>query len=136
MVTAGSMTWDEVLAWLASRGITVSPLASAAGGTVAALAGELMVVLALKGDTNPESSKDVKVGVGQAPDTGTPNSDYEQVDSDGQVRSRTHYDDNGYPDYRIDFDRGHGDIGGAHRHDFLFDPETGHLIDKDVIPLP
>lgn len=97
----------------------------------------LVVILSIPGDSAVPnnhaldvSKADVTQGKSQAPQTGEPNSDYEQVDDNGNVRSHTHYDENGNKDYREDFDHTHSGEQ-PHRHDYLIDPKTGYKIDED-----
>jgi RHS repeat-associated protein len=86
-----------------------------------------------KADTDKNGKEsDAKRGKAKAPKTGDPDSDYYQTDEQGNVRSHTHYDENGNVDYREDFDHTHGSIEGPHRHDFLFD-KNGHQIDPEKV---
>jgi hypothetical protein len=84
---------------------------------------------------NKSDTPEVTQGTSKAPETAKPNSDYEQVDENGNVRSHTHYDENGNKDYREDYDHTHYGVQ-PHRHDFLIDPNTGYKIDEDWSPLP
>jgi hypothetical protein len=64
-----------------------------------------------------QSQKAPVQGKGQAPRTEDPNSDYEQIGENGDVRSRTHYDENGNMDYREDYDHTHN---GVQPHRLMF----------------
>lgn len=74
-------------------------------------------------------------GKSKAPKKGPPNSIYEQLDDTGKVRSRTFYDENGYPFSRQDFDHSHGGMQ-PHEHQREFD-SMGRLVSKEKVgPLP
>jgi hypothetical protein len=81
-------------------------------------------------------STPVTSGMGRHPRSGTPNSIYEQLDSGGNVRSRTFYDENGRPFTRQDFDHTHGKIQGPHEQHRRFDASGKPITPKTINPLP
>jgi uncharacterized protein YxeA len=86
------------------------------------------------------ASGNIARGKSQAPPQGEPNSTYEQVDDKGNLRSRTHYNENGQAETRDDFDHEHFDKKTQrylklHRHTYKYN-EKGQPIGETVIPIP
>jgi RHS repeat-associated protein len=79
-------------------------------------------------------------GAGRAPSTGEPNSIYEQLNSDGSVKSRTFYNEDGQPFARQDFDHEHFDKDTQqylqpHEHNYDYN-ESGQPNGSSVRPVP
>lgn len=87
------------------------------------------------------SSETVTRGRSRAPETGEPGSIYEQIDNNGNVRSRTRYGENGRPEYRDDlagrphFDKKTGQYLDQHRHHFTYN-ENGQPTGETVTAIP
>ena len=77
----------------------------------------------------------VSSGASRAPKQGTPNSIYEQLGPNGEVRSRTFYDDNGKPFSRQDFDHPHAGLQ-PHEHQRDFDANGRPISGKSHGPVP
>jgi hypothetical protein len=86
-------------------------------------------------DNKNKNEPEVTRGKGDAPDKAEPNSDYEKIDDKGNVRSHTHYDQNGNKDYREDWDHPHGDIDGPHRHDYLYNEKGQQIASPETTEL-
>ena len=97
-------------------------------------------------ESNPTNDNDnsegaVSSGKARAPKTGEPGSTYEQLDDNGNVRSRTKYGDNGKPEYRDDltgrphYDKKTGQYLEQHRHNYTYN-ENGQPTGESVTPIP
>ncbi|WHI46255.1 RHS repeat domain-containing protein [Microbulbifer sp. VAAF005] len=89
-----------------------------------------------EGDEGDDKDKtEVTQSPKQAPKQGEPDSIHEQLDSDGNVRSRTFYDSNGRSFNRQDYDHSHGGMQ-PHQHSRDFDA-SGRPTTKEVVgPVP
>lgn len=73
-------------------------------------------------------------GTSRAPRRGEPNTIYEQIDENGNVRSRTYYDENGYPFAREDFDHSHGGMQ-PHEHKRTFNSDGQPITPETIDPI-
>ena len=73
-------------------------------------------------------------GLGRSETVGEPNSIYEQVNTNGNLRSRSGYNENGHRDYRIDFDHPHGEIKGVHEHFFELNYLNQQTAPEAIVP--
>jgi RHS repeat-associated protein len=85
------------------------------------------VVKSLLGNENQTPTNQ---GKSRSPKKGEPNSIYEQVDENGNVLSRTFYDENGNSFARQDFNHPHGGMQ-PHEHNRSFDSQ-GRPITKEI----
>lgn len=89
-------------------------------------------------DEDPEKKQtEIEQGKSQAPKASKPNSIYEQIGDDGNVKSRTFYDENGRMFSRQDFEgsKPHNEML-PHEHVQRFDAEGKPITSKKVQALP